>query len=175
LKKNIEPKFAAHPGAKPPINAEPAAQPEPEKPGFADVREFSTKSIRVMILKPQGTHLWHHNYECLANFDIPRNAKIDEIFKVTALEKLYRQTIKGVGHGDSEETVNKTLGAPDATHSYQPFGFFKKIYFKDDVIILFQDHRVKTITRGVSPELKKEIEGNGPHIGQAHLPPEAPE
>lgn len=125
---------------------------------YAELRKFSPYNLQVMILKPAGSYRWHHYYECLASFQIPRSAAVDALFNVRNLERPYRATIQGIGYGHSEQKVLETLGEPDFTVNYQPVGYFELAYFGEDVTIEFQNNRVKTISRGVSPDWKKKAE-----------------
>ncbi len=81
-----------------------------------------------------------------------------------ALERTYGARIKGIGYGDSTQTVFKALGEPDATVSYQPVGLLDCVFFDEDVVIHFENFAVKTISRGVPDTLKREVEEKGKNI-----------
>jgi hypothetical protein len=89
---------------------------------------------------------------------------VDELFDLPGLEGRYAARYKGVGYGDSKEAVRQALGEPDAVEFRQAMGFFRWSYFADDVVIQFQDFRVKWIEHGVSPELKQEVREKGRQI-----------
>ena len=99
--------------------------------------------------------------ELLATFRIVRNPQVDKLFNVADLERLYAGRYKGIGSGDSEKAAIETLGEPDLIESWQPGGYFRYSYFKDDIMIQFQDSCVKTIQRGVPPSLKKKRKKEG--------------
>src|SRR6185503_3916670 len=133
----------------------------------AVVTRFSEKQIEVMIQRPIGYYLWHGYAECLGTFRIARNSRVDELFGMTNLVLCYATPYKGIGYGSSQEAVIKALGEPDASESYQATGYFRYSYFKDDIVIQFQNFAVKWIQRGVPAELKEEVKQGGQHKTRA--------
>lgn len=162
---------------KSPIEAAPKSWPAPTN-GFvpyrgeelmprAVVTQFSEQHIEVMIQRPIGYYLWHGYAECLGTFRIARDSRVDELFGVTNLVLHYATPYKGIGYGSSREAVIKALGEPDASESYQAMGYFRYSYFKDDIVIQFQNFVVKWIQRGVPAELKEEVKQGGKHKTRA--------
>jgi hypothetical protein len=133
---------------------------------YAQILGFSGRFVQVMIVQPKGYYLWHRYSACLANFKIPRDAESDKIFDVAELERIYTFRYKGLGYASSEKEVLKVLGEPDATVTYQPFGYFILYYFKDNVTIRFQDSYVRAITPEVPAEIKEEVKEHGKNIIQ---------
>ncbi len=162
-----------------PIKPAPTAWPVPahefvhfseeDRKPRAVVTHFSEKQIVVMLQKPIGYYLWHGYSECLGVFRIDRNSQVDELFGMTNFVQQYATPYKGVGYGSSQQAVIKALGQPDASESYQAAGYFRFWYFKDDIVIQFQNSRVKTIQRGVPvpADLKEEVKPGGIHKTRA--------
>jgi hypothetical protein len=131
---------------------------------LAHVIGFSKSEALIMILRPRGNYLWHLYSECLANFKVTRNAQFDALLGISALENTFAFEYKGVGYGDFEKKVSAVLGKPDASETFQAFGYYRLYYFKDDIVIEFQNNLVRVITRGVPEEIKVRVKQNGPNI-----------
>ena len=118
--------------------------PKEARRPYAQVVRFSQRQVVVMILVREGNYLWHQYLECLAAFRILRDPQVDELFGVADLERLYAGRYKGIGSGDSEKAVLKSLGKPDLIEDWQPWGYFRYSYFTDDVMIKFQDFQLSS-------------------------------
>ena len=125
---------------------------------------FSAREIAVWIVRRRGYWMVYRYSECLAAFRIPRTPRIDALFDVQALEQRHAARYEGVGYGDTLAAVRAAFGEPDAIENYQPMGFFRFSYFEADLVIQFQNRVVRSITRGVPPELKDEVKREGRHI-----------
>lgn len=122
---------------------------------FATLLRFSETQAVIVILKPEGSYLWHHYSDCLACLRVSRSSEIDAMFRIKELERTYGAVHKGLKQGSTVDSVVKVLGKPDAEHFTQAFGCFSYYYFKEDIGIAFLNFTVLEITKGV-PEFAKE-------------------
>jgi hypothetical protein len=132
-----------------------------DKTAFAKVVKFSEKELILVVVEHKGTYLYHQYYECKARFRLPRGKKVDALFNVRSLEKTYGTRHKGLQQGDSVAKVTKKLGKPDATISYQPVGFYKLCYFKENVIITVDANLIESIELKVPQSVKDEVKKKG--------------
>jgi hypothetical protein len=126
----------------------------------AEVLRFSPSRVVVVVLKEEGSELWHHYFDCLACLRLPRSAEVDGLLGVERLEKTYGAVYKGVKQGDATEAVVEALGKPDAVETSQVVDYFHYDYFKDDRRITFLYGKVQKIVVGV-PDSAKNGGGKG--------------
>jgi hypothetical protein len=148
-------KFEPAPGAHGlPLPKDRLLKPHDPTP-YATVLRFSATQVVVVVLKPEGGELWHGSYDCLACVKVARSAEIDALFGIDGMEKTYGGVHKGLKQGDTEESVVKTLGKPDAVITTQAVGYFDYFYFKDDIVITFLYNRIQKFKSGVPESVKK--------------------
>jgi hypothetical protein len=125
---------------------------------FAEVARFSSKRVVIRALYPLGAYLWHHYFETLAVYELERNGRIDERFKLVELEKKLSFTFKGIGHGtragyfsnpdNADDTVTKVLGRPDDEYMSQTLSYRLIYYRRYNISIEIHDGVVYTVEQG---------------------------
>lgn len=139
-------------------------QPAREAKPHAHVLRFTAKEVVVLIVRHEGTYLTHQFHECLARFRLPRGKAVDKLLDMATSDGLYASTHKGLEQGSTADAVEKALGKPDATESYQVVGYYRQYYFADDVCVTIRDGRVESMSKKLSKELVAELKKKGPHI-----------
>lgn len=141
----IRKKFKTYPPAMP---EDPAHHPADGAPAPL-VRAFSKDRVVIGVVFQTGFSRWHHYYELIASYLIPRTKEIDALFGLVELEKQYRLEYKGVRHGmPFGEAIEKILGPYDCEYAGQSPQFRNIYYLKHDLEIVVQDGTIKYLKRG---------------------------
>lgn len=130
----------------------------------AQVVGFSKRFAQIMILQTKGNYLWHHFQACQADFKVARTEKLDKIFGLKELEKIYSFRCKGIGYGSTPDEVTKALGKPDGNETFQSEEFYRCYYLQDDVTVEFNEGIIRLLTPNVPDWVKKEIKANGVNV-----------
>lgn len=135
---------------------------------FAEVAKFNEKEVYIKILKPLGGWRWHHHFDCLVEYRIKRNQKIDDIFGIDKLYDKFSFTYQGIGHGmagpDDIKAENNMvagiLGKPDYVYPSQSPSFGRFYYRKKDLHVETHHFQIYYLERGI-PEWVKHLKKKG--------------
>ena len=109
------------------------------------VIRFTDRTVEVAIVRPVGSYLWHHYYDCLARVELNRTQTIDHYFQMARLESTFGANLKGISQGSTAKDVEKAFGKPDQRRETQAVDCYEYTYDKAAIKVWFVNDRVMRI------------------------------
>jgi hypothetical protein len=96
---------------------------------FARVRRFNHRQAEIEVLRPLGSHRWHHYFHRLALYLVDRTTSVDQVFELPALEKKLGFRFRDLGHGTPAFELYRILGQPDERNPTQTLSL-ERVYYR---------------------------------------------